>query len=191
MREILTQERKEKKSTRNKIIIGIILVVIMAFSTLAYAFFSNPQTENRVKYNGITFSLGENRLWNFKTKIGSFATQYNPLETKNITVPVTLTINNYAGRPLYILSNGEAAQTEILGNLNGVYLKWQAGCIQGYEAECDENAPVKNCSLDNVIILREANSTSITQEGSCVFISSPVEESGLAGDAFIFKILGI
>ena len=66
MRKILTKEKKEKKESRNKLIIGLVLVAIMVISTAGFAFFSAPQEKvSKINYNSIDFILGENNLWQF------------------------------------------------------------------------------------------------------------------------------
>ena len=57
MRKIKTREEIEKRETRNKTIVGAVLVLIMVTSTLAYSFFSaEPETKRKsITYNGIEF----------------------------------------------------------------------------------------------------------------------------------------
>lgn len=192
MIKIQSKEEKEKKETRKKLIMGIILVVIMVLSTAGYAFFSSPETsQDKIEYNGITFTLNENGLWQFRTNNLDFATQYNPTETENISVPIFMTANSYSGGSLFFVGKG-AAKQEIAGNLLNLLSRIpQDACLEGYEDKCGENDPVKKCLGDNVIVIREANDTKISQEDKCIFIEAPYSEQVKAADALIFKILGI
>jgi len=191
MRKIVTKGEKARKDTRNKIIIGLVLVGIMVFGTVGYAFFSgSEEKEEKIEYNDVEFILNENGLWEFSIQNFEFLTQYNPKDTENISVPVFLTINNFYGKPLFFLGEGTVKQ-EIARNLQSFALRIQDGCIEGYEERCSETAPIKNCSEDNIILLEESENIEISQEDNCVFISSPYEEQIKAGDAFLFKILGI
>jgi len=200
MRKILSKEEKVKKETRNKVIIGLVLVAIMIFGTVGYAFFSNPTDNNKAKitYKGIEFILNENNLWQFKVQNLGFETQYNPKETENISVPVSASVYTYSGKPLFFLGQG-AAKQEIARNLWNVLSRApQDGCIKSYEKLCGDNTPIKNCSEDNIIIIQEQNYTEISeedieikQEDNCIFIAAPYAEQGRAADAFLFKILGI
>ena len=48
----MTKKEIEKKDTRNKTIIGLIMVAILVLSTAGYAFFSGSEdTIKKVKYN--------------------------------------------------------------------------------------------------------------------------------------------
>lgn len=192
MKKIITKEEKEKRETRNKVIIGLILVAIMILSTAGYAFFSSPEEKKeKIEYNGIKFTLNENGLWQFKIQDFEFLTQYNPKETENISVPILMTLNYYSGKPLYLLGESPAKQ-EISRNLWDFLSRIpQEGCIVKYKELCEENAPIKNCSEDNIIIIKEGNYTEIRQEDNCIFIFSPYQEQTRATDAFIFKILGV
>jgi len=188
MREILTQEEKEKKQKRNRIIIGIILIAIMALSSAGYAFFSgSPEQQGKIKENGVEFILNENDLWQFEINRVMFLTQFNPKETSNISAPLFVSVNDYAGYPLFFIGNNEAKQ-EIARNF-GFVLRMQEACIE--EKECEGNLPVKNCSVDNVIIIKESKDIKMNQEDKCIFIEAPKEELIRAADAFIFKVLGV
>lgn len=191
MRKIITKEEKKKKATRNKVIIGLVLVAIMVLSTAGYSFFSGSREEtNKIKYNGIEFILNENNLWQFKIQNFEFLTSFNPEETQNISVPIFSTINDYYGKPLFFLGQGEARQ-EIERNLGNFFSRSQDTCIKEYENMCEEDTPIKNCSEDNIIILKETENIEINQEENCIFIFSPYEEQIRVADAFLFKILGI
>lgn len=194
MRRIVTADVKKKKDTRNKIILGVFMVGLMVFSVAGYAFFSGDDEEGiqeETKYNGVKFLLGGNGLWYFNLQNIDFLAQYSPQETENITLPYLNLVNSYSGKPLFFLGQGDARQ-EIERNLWSIISRVpQDGCIEDYEDLCEEEAPIKNCSKDNVIIIQEKNETSIIQEDNCVFISAPYEEQARVADAFIFKILGI
>lgn len=195
MRRILTRESKERKERRGKIIIGLFLVAIMVLGTAGYAFFSGSRENvEKIKYNDIEFVLGENNLWGFEIQ-GSgqtfhFQTQYNPKETENISIPVFMTVNNYAGRTLFFVGKGTAKQ-EIIQNLWNFISKPNDACLDGYEDICGEDVPIKNCSEDNIIIIEEGEYIEVNQEDNCVFISSPPEEQARVADAFLFRILGV
>ncbi len=191
MKKILTQEEKEKKEIRSKVIIGLILVVIMVLSTAGYSFFSGSgEGIKKVDYNGVEFVLNENSFWSFKIENVEFLTQYNPKETENISAPVFKTANDFYDKPLFFLGEGTAKQ-EIAQNLGNFALRMQDACIKDYEDMCQNDAPFKNCSRDNIVIIKEANYTEIYQGEKCIFVFSPYGEQVKAADALIFKILGV
>lgn len=188
MRKILTQGEKEKKETRNKLIIGIILVAIMVLSTAGYSFLSGSEEKRtEITYNNLKFVLNENGLWQFQTQNLDFLTSFNPQETENISVPVFKTISDFYGKPLFFVGGGQAKQ-EIARNLGNFPSRMQEACID--EKNCKGELPIKNCS-DNIIVIEEKEEIKISQEENCIFIFSPYDEQIRAADAFIFRVLGV
>ena len=196
MKKIITREIKQKKETRIKVLIGLILVSLMVLSTAGYAFFSGSKSETaeeKVEYDSIEFILGESRLWNFEIQNFQFSTQYNPTKTENISVPGLININNYAGKPLFFAGEDTTARQEIARNLQKFVSRMQMACVVDYEelSTCEEDLPVKNCSQDNIIFIKDSEFIEVQQEDNCIFINAPYAEQTRAADAFLFKILGI
>lgn len=194
MRKIISRSEKYKKVRINQLIIGLILIGVMIFGTLSYAF-SSKENENseKIKYNGIEF-IKTDEYWNFKLQGYNFITKYNPIEIENITFLSYSSINNYAGKPLYFVGDFNEPNYEISRNLNPFILRAQKACLNG---PCVGNLPIKNCSADNIIIIQEPENEkegikeSIYQQDNCIFIISSIENQARYADAFLFKILGI
>ncbi|MDD5191550.1 MAG: hypothetical protein PHX96_00265 [Candidatus Nanoarchaeia archaeon] len=193
MKGILSREEKGKKVRRSQLIIGLILILVMVFGTVGYAF-SDKSDENpeKIEYNSVKF-IKANEYWNFNLNGNSFITKYNPKEVENITLVSYLSINSYTNKPLYIVSDSNEPNYEISRNLNPFVLRIQNSCIS--EEDCIGNLPVKNCSEDNVIIIKEPKTEGITesifQQDNCIFITSSIENQTRYADVFLFKILGI
>ena len=193
MKKIVTRNEKDKKVRRNQLIIGIILIGIMTFGTVGYAF-SDKSNENseKIEYKGTEF-IKADEYWNFNLNGNSFVMKYNPKEVENITFSSYLSINSYTNKPLYLVSDFNEPNYEISRNLNSFVLRMQNSCIS--EEDCIGNLPIKNCSEDNVIIIKELKTEdekeSIYQQDNCVFITASSENQARYADAFLFKILGI
>ena len=192
MKKILTREQEAKKTRRNQLIIGIILVGLMLISTAGYAI-NNEETNSvtgQIDYKGITF-VRNGDYWNFNFQNQNFITQYNPEETKDINVFVQSSLKDYANKPLYFVTESGQQEAELATNLKNSVLRIQNACIS--EKDCLNNLPIKNCSVDNVIIVREAiNETeSVYQDKKCVFITAEYSNLTKYDDAFLFKILEI
>lgn len=188
MQKIINKDNTEKKQRRNKIILSIILVVLMIFSTAGYAIYQSTGSGNKkVTYNGIKFTLGNDGYWHFSFLNQDFLTRYNPYEVSNISASISLKIDNYNNKILYFSYDSDRdGINEILQNLK-VENRVQYVCID----DCNEDLPVKTCS-DNIIIIQEFNSTSlIKQEQNCIYILAEPADIIKASDKFIFKILGI
>jgi len=189
MKGIETREEKEKKESRNKLVIGIILVGIMVLSTAGYAFFSNEKSNPKeaINYNGIEFSRGDDGLWHATIQGYDFSFSYNPKEAENITSYISASINSYTNKPLYFSYDSDNMGTnEITRNIGNFVERVQYVCMDN----CSENLPIKNCS-DNIIIIKEANETLIKQEENCIYILAKQDDVLRASDKFIFKILGM
>jgi len=192
MRKIISRAQKNKETKRNQIIIGVILIGIMLFGTLGYAFGGGEENSNadKLDYGGIEFVQDGSGYWHFNIQGYDFVTKYNPLETKDILFFDSLTINEYISKPLYFVSESNEPIFEIAKNLEQFVLRINERCL---DEACEKDFPVKNCSIENVIVIKESvdEINEIKQEENCVFITASFEEQTRYTDAFLFRILGL
>jgi len=195
MQKLMTRAEEAKKNQRNQLIIGIILVGLMIFSTAGYSLMDKSGTSgsnSEVTYKGINF-VKSNEYWTFTSGGYEFITRYNPDELKDINVFNQLTLSNYKDKPLYFVTDSGQPEQEIARNLNQRFaLRIQNACIS--EKNCLQSLPVKNCSVDNVIIIKdisEGETPNIYQDGNCVYINAPQINQTMYADALLFNILGI
>jgi len=193
MQKILTRTEREKKGRINQILIGVVLIGLMFFSVLGYALSGKDEESlEKIEYKGIEFVQDNSGYWNFQANNQDFLTKYNPEETKNILFNSFVNINAYPGKVLYFDSKFQEPNYEIARNLEEFVLRIQNACLS--EDNCDLNYPVKDCSVDNMIIIKEINDgeqENIYQEDNCVFITASLGNQTKYADAFLFKILGI
>jgi len=192
MKKIVTKQEQAKKTRRNQLIIGGVLILLMVFSTLGYALSSRSDEgeSGKINYNGIEF-VKSSEYWYFNIQGQDFITRYNPKEVENISFSSYLSIGNYQDKPLYFVGSGDSV-FEIGRNLDSFILRTQYACLVG--EECEEDLPTKDCSEDNVIVIKEPldNGTrSIYQNDNCIFIIADYINQTKYADAFIFEILGI
>ncbi len=191
MRKIITQEERERKNKRNRLIIGGILIVVLVFSYFGYAFGTREETSTeKIEYNGVEFVKDQSGYWQFTTGYGGFMTRYNPKEVENISFLAYSSLDSYRDKPLYIVSDFNEPNFEIYTNLDPFVLKIQGACL---DKECEKDLPIKDCSVDNVLIIKEPvnGSQSIYQQENCVFIIANLSNQTRYTDAFLFKIIGI
>ena len=185
----MTREKYEKKEKRNKIIIGVVLIMLMVGSTAGYAVFSiiGGNDEEDPNLRGIEFALGDDNLWYFNVEGQEFSSVYNPLQTKDVLINTNITLEDYSQKPLFFSHDSvREGIDEIARNIQGNVERTQFVCID----ECEENLPLKDCS-DNIIIIKEGNETLIKQDGNCIYIIGKKEEIIKASDAFLFKLLDV
>jgi hypothetical protein len=199
VRKILSRDEIEKRDRKKKVIISVILVAIMLFSSAGYAFFSNEETTTKIEkitYGGIEFTKTEYNTWQFTQGNYQFETKFTPEDTKNISSQTNKNLNNYYQKPLYfgINSNMDIASygnIEILRNvysINSIIERYDNSCL---DENCTEDKPIKDCFVDNVIIFKESNESVIKTEDGCIVLYSPLYEQEKIADAFLFRILNI
>jgi len=205
MRKIVSQYKKDKKRKTNQFIVGGVLIFIMLFSTLGYSFMGKEDGNEKLKkinYNGFEF-VEKNDFWFTSKENSNFVFKYNPEQIETIESELK-SIDNYYGKPLYILSESLEAESEIYKNIYNLVQRMQYACLAQEENilynnktlkwlnndECEEDFPIKTCE-DNFIIIKEHNDTGVIQEENCIFIYGPQENLTKLTDGFLFKILGI
>ena len=196
MRKISFKRDEERKKRMNQLILGLLLIFIMLFSTLGYSFsgFNKDEEDKegveKVTYRGLEFSK-QNNFWLLNKDGINFIFRYNPVELGGLNHGlIFLNINNYYGKPLYIHSENTEAEFEIYRNLDRIAQRIQYACLED-EQNCKKELPIKTCE-DNFIIIKQGNSSEITQENNCIFINGQTEDELVKlTDEFLFKLLGM
>ncbi|MFA5173722.1 MAG: hypothetical protein WC438_00910 [Candidatus Pacearchaeota archaeon] len=180
---------KKDEGKRNQIILGVILLGLMIFSSLGYAFGDRQETTSqKIEYKGIIF-VKDNSYWVSNINDMAITTLYNPLELENISVGGSPEISDYSNEPLYFIGGSQEANYEIVRNIGKVALRMGDACL---DENCEGNYPIKNCSSDKIIIFKESDSEEkVYSEENCVYIVSSLENQTRGADAFLFKLLSI
>tara|TARA_B100000315_G_C14435529_1_gene522232 strand:- start:119 stop:718 length:600 start_codon:yes stop_codon:yes gene_type:complete len=198
MKRIISNEDRERVNRRNQLIVGIILILLMLFSTVGFAFsfgISGNAVEE-IEYNGIEFSRDVNTgYWNFNIDNNDFFTVYNPEEVQDIKFVNHKTMQNYAGKPLYFIGEAGDGFAELYRAISNFALRIGGACL---DEECEEDYPIKDCGIDNVIIIEEVIDNvednieeGVTTQNNCVYIRSKPENLVKYADAYLFNLLGI
>jgi len=184
MKRIQTADILKRKARKNKIIMGVVLVFLLVFSTLGYSLMNNDDDrDTKVNENGLDFYKGGG-LWRAVIDGQEFGFQYLPSEVESVPVEGIFDLGGYASQPLYFVNVNEAAP-EILNNLQRYIMRYQEACIN--ESACGEDFPLKDCS-SNVIIYEAGNDTKVYKNQSCVYL---VGDAIMAADAFLYETLHI
>lgn len=192
MRKIISREDRDRKNKLNQIIIGVILIAVMIFGTLGYAFSGggDEETSEKIEYKGTEFIQDDSEYWRFNIQGYDFITRYNPLETGDMYFFISLSINDYVNKPLYFVSEFQEPIFEINRNLKSFVSRINEACLD--EENCLDDLPIKNCSIDNIIVIREPEDEikEISQEENCIFITADFGNQTRYADAFLFRVLG-
>ncbi|MEK6879714.1 MAG: hypothetical protein AABY22_08915 [Nanoarchaeota archaeon] len=188
MRPIETQTDREQKQKRNQILIGIILIALMVFSTLGYAAFNGfgGNNDGSFKYNGFKFK-NVNGLWTTNINGADYFFLYKPQEVNKREL-ILNPLNYYYNKPLYINSDNFEAQQEITRNFYYISESIREACLKGEDCN-NENLPIKTCE-DNFIIIKEGENK-IVQDKNCVFISGEFDSLVSLTNEFLYKLLDI
>ncbi len=190
MRRITTRSQEAKQKRTKQFIVGGVLIVIMFFSVLGYAFrgSGDEDDDQKINYNGFEF-VRQNNFWFLELGDFQFAFKYNPKQVEQVSSQVNF-LNTYSRKPLYVFTESQEAGEEIYRNFNPQYnnivQRMQNACFE----ECEEDVPIKTCE-DNFIIIEESEIVEIIQNQSCVFIRGPLENLTMITDEFLFKIIGV
>jgi len=183
MRKIVSRHKRKKIQRRNQFIVGFILVFLMVSSTIGFAFqggqgggtVNNEEGgEGTVNYNGFSFDYF-NGFWIW----GNFVFKNLPDEVPEVGGKLK-NLDNYRDKIVYVQSENEGAESEIIVNLGPIASKVESVKVRD----------VGNCE-ENFIIIEENAETEIVQNGNCVFIHGSAENLIKLTDQFLFKIIGI
>ncbi|HLC31636.1 MAG TPA: hypothetical protein VJK51_03135 [Candidatus Nanoarchaeia archaeon] len=170
MKQIETYEIREARDKRRLRIMSVLLLVILLGSTAGYAFMTGfgdttpdpvPSQASSVSYAGQEYPV-----------------RYSRAAVADIVVP-PVSLNQYVGQPLYIVSENPSVLSELAVTLGRVSGRVQEACL----GSCEKDLPEKSCS-DNVVVWKEAKENSIRTEEQCVFIEGDLR----AVDAFIYSV---
>ena len=191
MRSIITRTQQDKKTKRNQLIIGLLLIGLMTFSVVGYALSGRGAEEDfeKIEYKGIEFIQDNSGYWNFNIQGQNFVTKYNPEETEEILFSSDITLSDYSNKPLYFVGIFQEPNFEINRNLNPFVLRVQEACLS--KQNCENDLPIKNCSADNIIVINEGEDGDIYQDENCIFITASLGNQTKYANKFLFEILGI
>ena len=161
--------------------VAIIFLVLLTFSTVGYSIvnsFSNPSNKES---NPEGFER-EGNYWATEFANQKYYFSYLPSQLENITIEGNFSLNDYYSVPLYFTKDGERV-LEILNNLQRYVEKSQMACL----GNCNENLPIKNCSMDNLIIFQEGIN-SVRKINNCVYLSGDQLKTA---DKFLYEVLKI
>ncbi|MEK6914194.1 MAG: hypothetical protein AABW83_00940 [Nanoarchaeota archaeon] len=197
MKKIINYEERKKIAKRNQLIVGILLIFLMIFSTIGFAFNfnGNENDTEKIKYKDIEFVRDVNGYWTFNFNSNKFYTLYNPQEVSDIQFSTSENIEKYNNKPLYFVGNVGDGFSELYRSLDNYALRISNACL---DKECKENYPIKNCDSDNIIIIRniiEIEDMNIKEEiiseKNCVYITVKKENEAKYADAYLFSLLDI
>ncbi len=184
MRKIKSQAERDKRKQRNQIIIGVLLVGLMVFSSLGYSLMdsrNNSSGTKKVSVGGVSF-VNANNLWEIENTALYF--NYLPTELENFSIEGNYNLEDYSNQILYFVNYNVQGEL-IINNLRGQIERYQEACL---DSSCGKDLPIKNCEEDRIIIFTDSEENKVYQEGGCVFIT---KDYAKGVDVFIYKLFGL
>ena len=186
MRSILTKDQEravDEKKKRNVKILGFFLLLILAISSIGYAFISSDRANNAGKPIAEGGVIEQNGRWtaNVGGKIISFSS--SPESTANISDQSKIGISDYYQQNVYYVDNENTLYYELSQNLINYAGKIQPACY----GSCDLDLPEKTCADNLIIWNRTSTENKVYQIDKCVFI----EGDARALNAFMYRLFGL
>lgn len=174
----------EGKRTRRNKIVGLFLLIIMAVSSIGYAFLSGDDTnKDTSSQNGLVYE--KNGMWFSNIGTNQIAFSSSPESVKNISLDINVTLNDYYQEVLYYVDESNGIYSEMSYSLIPYLLRIQPACL----GNCSRDAPSKNCSgSDNIVIWDKTKTENkVYQSEKCIFIEGDVKSV----DAFLYRLFGL
>jgi hypothetical protein len=159
MRSIGTSEQDELRKQRTVRNFSIFLLVILVLSSVGYAFISSPSDSTATTSTTTTGVRQLGDRWVFGPPGGEIALSYGPEDTRNISVNVAMSLEDYVGEPLFLDIPNSAVLNEIGGVLQTYPSRIQEACY----GSCERDLPEKDCS-NNLISWKESNTLLVRQD---------------------------
>jgi len=178
------QGAEDEGKKRNVKILGIFLLLILAVSSIGYAFLSSDnqmETTTDDLKEGVV--IEQNGRWVAKAGGQIIAFSSSPESIANITDSSTLGIGDYYQQSVFYAEDGNALSYELSQNI-GIFAKSiQPACY----GPCSLDIPEKNCTDKLIIWNRNSTINKVYQQDNCVFIDGDIR----AVDAFLYRAFGL
>lgn len=180
IRRIESSEESERKRKRNTLILSIVMIGILVFSTAGY--FSMREDSGDSSSEGVQ-NTGNG--WLFKYGDQQIMVDSSLDDAKNVSVILFKRVDDYYGKTVYVASDYDAEFYEIYQSLGKYTGRMQQACY----GDCEKDLPEKNCN-DTLIVVKRTNESEtgkVYEKDNCVFIEGDMK----AVDAFIYKVFEV
>ena len=185
IRKIEPKEESERKRKRNTLVLSVIMISLLLFSTAGYSIISSVEDNSQTsKSNNLVENVGGSWIINYGGQTISLSN--SPESGQNVNISFFGSLQNYNGKTLYVAAE-DADFYEIYNALSGYADRVQRACY----GDCTKNLPEKDCNETMIVVKSldgEANvgEGKIYEDNNCVFI----EGGSVAVDAFLYRLFG-
>jgi hypothetical protein len=183
IRKLESAEESERKRKRNTLILSILMIGILVFSTAGY--FTFKGSEETTNNNQKVQNIGNEWILNYGGQ--TIRLSSGPENAENVTILTSKSLQDFSGKTVYV-SASDAEFYELYSSLGGYADRMQEACY----GKCEKNLPEKDCN-ETMIVVKSLNESDKNARGkiyegdNCVFIEGGLKEI----DAFIYKIFEV
>lgn len=171
-----------KKEERRKRASGIFIISLLLLSTIGFALsmvnFGSQNVQEQVQ----GFS-NNGQYWIYTVGDQQYFFTHHIEEVNTSSYSLNKTILDFTGRQVYVDSQLPGGLQEVYSSLGPYLGRLNEACY----GSCDRDLPELNCLGDPLIVIRENDISSITEQQNCVFVNGDMKTL----DAFLYKVLGI
>jgi hypothetical protein len=178
--KIERQEDVDKRRRKNMLIMSIVMIAILMFSTAGYFFGSTEEDNAATESAGQVQDMGG--TWAMKYGDGYLRFSNSPESVKNLSVMVLSGPEKYAGKNVYIASDNQGIAEEIAIDIQQIASRVQMACY----GKCEQNYPEKDCN-ETMIVFNQSLENYAYENGNCVFVYGDMR----AADAFLYRLFGV
>ena len=177
MRKVGTEKELEVKKKRTTIYISLFMLGVLVISTIGFSFVSNLGTDDNQPTTNEQVAGKSNVDFEGQT----FYLTNSLEESKNVSVEITATLDDYVGKTIYVSSKNSGVTMELFQ----LFSKYSARIQEACYGSCDEDLPERDCS-ENLIVWKDSAENKVYQEDKCIFIEGDLR----AVDGFIYQLMG-
>jgi hypothetical protein len=181
MRQIGTAEQEKERNQRNIKYFSIGLLAILVFSTLGFAFFSNPSDTAKNRQNNTAVQQISDNQWAFIFGEQQIVLTTSPEQAKNVTFLSAPSLAEFSQKKVYV-DGTDTIFALVYNTLTPYASKVQPGCY----GNCSKDLPELDCN-STLIVYKQNDERSISTQDGCTFIEGDKQSV----DAFIYKIAGM
>lgn len=180
IRKIEKAEDIERKRKRNTLLLSIVMIAILLFSTAGYFTLRDEDAETSSS-QGVE-NIGD--AWILRYGDQAMKMSSSPESAQNVSLLLFKSVEDYYGQTVYVASDSDAGFYEVASTLGRYTGRMQEACY----GECEKNLPEKSCNETMIVINMNITEKGRVYEGdNCVFIEGDLS----AVDAFLYKVFGI
>lgn len=188
IKRIKSQSQLDKERKRNQTIVGLVLVFLMVFSSIGYAFLSNDGNSSQTateKFGNLVFQQ-QNGLWALQIADRVLFFENLPQDVSEVNISDNISLSNYLGEEVYFV-NADTSLSKVASALQNIPSRMQEACLERIKC-IGEDLPTKTCQ-DNLIVFNFSESeTQVKKEDNCIFLNGNTAKSS---DKFIYRLFGI